>query len=141
MVFAQVAYMNSAGWFGGLIDVSPASASYRVGSSASAFEEPLTWEGAGPGIACVLSGVILESVGEGWQVREPLMLDVELDDDGTWIATDARLVVYGEGPTMETAVDDFALALTEYYEIYERRADDEMDRAALRALQRYLRRK
>ena len=41
-------------------------------------------------------------------------LIIEQDDNGSWIVTDNASVVYGDGDTIQGAIDDYFIAIGEY---------------------------
>lgn len=56
----------------------------------------------------------------GWEVVQPLIVTLERDDDGSYLASDDKSVVYGLGDTPGEAMEDYIKSLTEYYRLIER---------------------
>lgn len=54
---------------------------------------------------------------QGWQIIGEILLTVEQDEDGTYLATDSFSTVYGEGTTPEHSINDYWESLTNCYEI------------------------
>ena len=48
--------------------------------------------------------------------KEPLEININ-NEDGYYIVSDAIFLVYGEGKTIQTAMDDYVSSLVEFYEI------------------------
>jgi hypothetical protein len=59
--------------------------------------------------------------GQTWLGCEGIVLKVTLlferDDDGTYIVSDDVTVVYGVGDTPQAALGDYAVSMSEYFEI------------------------
>ena len=55
-------------------------------------------------------------IGPEWELVRPILLSVEWDEDGECIVTDTFSVVYGNGPTVTKAQQDYCDSLIEYYE-------------------------
>lgn len=76
----------------------------------------------------------------GWSVEQPLAIDVQIDEDGSFVVSDDVFLMYGVGATLEEAQHDHAVALIEYYTLTR---DDALrngpTRSMFRYLQRYLR--
>ncbi len=51
----------------------------------------------------------------GWQIRRPISVRIEIDDEGRFVVSDLISVVYGEGETAAAALDDYKRSLIEYY--------------------------
>ncbi len=76
-----------------------------------------------------------------WELVVPVVLHVEQDEDGEFIATDDFSTVYGNGRTPEEAITDYRQSLISYYEVLEsHERDNEPTARLLRRLGRYLRR-
>jgi hypothetical protein len=65
-----------------------------------------------------LPEVVLPSgkIGPEWELKTPIYLTVERDEDGEYIVTDTFSVAYGNGPTPTKAQEDYCDSLIEYYE-------------------------
>jgi hypothetical protein len=50
----------------------------------------------------------------GWQVVMPLPVDVEVDETGYVVVSDAVFAVYGDGSSFEAAWRDYRTSLAEY---------------------------
>jgi hypothetical protein len=72
-----------------------------------------------------------ESIYDGWKLNRPILLNIEQDEDGEYIATDSFSVVYGNGITSEKAAMDYCVSLVEYYEFIAKHADDNLRTALL----------
>lgn len=71
-------------------------------------------------------------ISDRFTLLKPLQLEVE-DDGEDCIVGEERLLVYGEGKTLDTAVADYLSTLTEFYEILKASAD--ANQASLRAFE------
>jgi hypothetical protein len=67
----------------------------------------------------------------GWTMTRALNIIVEPAEDGSFIVSDDVLLVYGHGPNMKSALQDYQTSLIEYYEIIERSAKDHAPSASL----------
>jgi hypothetical protein len=77
----------------------------------------------------------------GWVILQPLQVRIVRDSDGYFNAGDDVFHVYGDGLTREEALQDYKVALVEFYElVVEGAQDDPHDQALLARLQQYLRR-
>ncbi len=61
----------------------------------------------------ILSG----ELAPGWQIREPIFVRIEIDEDGRFLASDYISVVYGDGETAAAALNDYKQSLIEYYNL------------------------
>ena len=62
---------------------------------------------------CALTG----SIRSGWRLVVSLFIEIERDDDGTFIVSDDEFAVHGDGETREQAIRDYVDSLIEYYEL------------------------
>jgi hypothetical protein len=76
--------------------------------------------------------------GKSWHLAQPLVLQFEIDRDGSHLISDSVFLVYGVGDTLEEAMTDYTRSLMEYYEIVARNVTDEATARQLAHLQRYL---
>jgi len=53
----------------------------------------------------------------GWSVEHPIAVTVERDEDGSYIVSDDRFLVYGVGDTQSEAIDDYLVSLVEYFDL------------------------
>jgi hypothetical protein len=97
---------------------------------------PSAWS---PILSSPLQYLLSGSVWSGWRLVQPLLLTLERDEDGCYIASDDQFAVYGDGGTLAEALQDYIVSLIEYYEILAARADDDLPTQALfRRLRLYL---
>lgn len=75
----------------------------------------------------------------GWKLENPLPICVVRDTDGRFVAADDIFDVYGVGESWDAAVNDYKVALVEFFEITHDGADAE-SRRLLEHLKAYLRR-
>lgn len=54
--------------------------------------------------------------GNGWRIRQPLPVTVELSD-GRYLVSDDLFDVYGQGDSWDEAVEDYKVSLVEYFQI------------------------
>jgi hypothetical protein len=80
---------------------------------------------------------LLGRVTDGWRVVQPLLVSIEQDGDGSWIAGDEIFAMYGLGDDATQAVTDYISVLTEYYDVLSSHPD-EPSAALFRRLQTYL---
>lgn len=57
------------------------------------------------------------TVGHGFEIVQPLPLNVERDRDGAYLISDPFFGVYGQGTTLDDAFADFSVSLVEYHDI------------------------
>jgi hypothetical protein len=71
-------------------------------------------------------------------LRQPLTL-AAWQDDGHWVVSSDEILVYGDAPTLEAAIDDYSIALKEYYDLLRAGADQyPADRLQFQRLQQHL---
>ena len=75
--------------------------------------------------------VLEGQIGNGWTVNLPLSVQIEREDDGTYIASDEKFNVYGEGRSRAEAIADYAKCLIEFAELVESRAENHPPTAQL----------
>jgi len=86
-----------------------------------------------------LSFQLTGKIAEGWFLTRNLEIFLEQDDDGTWIASDTVVDVYGTGESKEEAIDDYCVSLIEFYEILsENQTKDQRSARLLKKLEHYL---
>jgi hypothetical protein len=59
-------------------------------------------------------------IAEGVVLIQPLLITVELDEDGYFIMSDDLFLVYGEGRTEAEAKEDYAASLIDYFQLASR---------------------
>jgi hypothetical protein len=52
-----------------------------------------------------------------WTLLRPIFLEIETDEDGTYIVSDRSLGVFGTGESKQDATDDYYASLVEYCEL------------------------
>lgn len=57
------------------------------------------------------------TVGHGFEIVQPLPLNVERDAEGVYLISDSLFGVYGQGPTLDEAFADYSVSLVEYHDI------------------------
>ncbi len=67
----------------------------------------------------------------GWTLHKQLRITIEMEDDGSLIASDDQFAVYGTGQTIESAISDYSKSLIEYYELVELRSRPRTHRSTL----------
>ena len=87
----------------------------------------------------VRSSLLLGDIAPGWRITQPLWVNFEQDDDGSYIMSDTVSVVYGVGDTPFQAKEDYIASLIEYYQLLASRASDPQTRSQFHRLRRYLR--
>jgi len=65
---------------------------------------------------------IAGKIAPDWSIVRPLLIEREIDDDGSFIISDLVFGIYGHGDTHESAHNDFVLSLIEYYDLIKDRA-------------------
>ena len=84
--------------------------------------------------------VVKGPIKAGLVVVEPLFVTLRELPGGEFVANDDTLFVYGVGPTVQRAYDDYLGSLVEYYELVALHADESTPaRDLLRAVHRYVR--
>jgi len=74
----------------------------------------------------------------GWEVIQPIALDIQHDEDGSVLVSDDSFYTYGCGETVQAATHDYAVSLSEYYKILSSH-DDRPSQALFNLLRQYLR--
>lgn len=70
--------------------------------------------------------------------KEPLEININ-NEDGYYIVSDAIFLVYGEGKTIQTAMDDYVSSLVEFYEIVKDESlNNKFEAAQLKLLDLYI---
>jgi hypothetical protein len=80
---------------------------------------------------------LLGKVGHGYELVQALPVDVEREQDGTYLICDVLFGVYGHGPSVDDAFADFSVSLVEYYDIMAAGVNPET-RAVVEHLRTYL---
>lgn len=65
-------------------------------------------------------------VAPGWELIQPLTVDLEVDTDGSFIVSDDTFLVYGAGDTFLVAVRDYITSLIELYQLVDSEAQDQV---------------
>jgi hypothetical protein len=79
---------------------------------------------------------LMGEIAPGWEIIQLLLVTIEQDEDGCYIASDDEFTVYGDGDTPDEALQDYVVSLIDYYELLAVRARD--NRELLHHLQKYL---
>ena len=75
----------------------------------------------------------------GWRLIKALVLRIERDEDGRFVASDDIFAIHGDGETRDAAIRDYVQTLIEYFDLLiARTAGDEPTTALFRHLNRYL---
>ena len=73
------------------------------------------------------------------RIKEPLTLQIEKDDDGSFIVSDILFGVYGEGTELDAAFEDYRSALMDYVLLLRDRSKISPEDALLyRSVNRYV---
>lgn len=56
-----------------------------------------------------------------------LLITLEQDEDGLYLASDDQFAVYGDGETLAEALKDYIVSLIEYFEILAAHATEQME--------------
>lgn len=56
-------------------------------------------------------------------LTRPFLVMIEPDEEGSYVVSDEKFLVYGEGATRSEAVDDYLLSLAEYYSLVKEASD------------------
>lgn len=75
--------------------------------------------------------VLLGHIAPGWVITKPLPVTIEQDDDGSYIVSDDIFAVYGDARTPGEALEDYIVALIEYYELLAESAENHPPTQAL----------
>ena len=67
-------------------------------------------------LQCVLCG----NVAAGWEVIEPLQLEITRDEAGYYVVTDAMYFTYGTGETIPEALENYRASLVAEMQILQR---------------------
>ncbi len=74
-----------------------------------------------------------------WKLVEPLQINIDLDDNGSFVVSDDLFLVYGNGRTTNEAIIDYVGSLLEFYELVRVGAEtNRYDQEQLVILQSYL---
>jgi hypothetical protein len=75
----------------------------------------------------------------GWHVLQPIPAEIQVDETGFFLVSDAMFDMWGEGETINEAMQDYAASLTALYDLTEQRAETYVSEAAqLASLHRYI---
>jgi len=75
--------------------------------------------------------MLVGPIAQGWTLNRPLIIVIEVDDDGTYLVSDDEFAVYGEGVNREEATHDYVVSLIEYFQLLESRAKQHVPTAVL----------
>ncbi len=79
-------------------------------------------------------------IASGWQLKRPLWVVVERDEDGSYLVSDEQFMMYGVGDSEESAVRDYFVSLIDLYGFMRERASESPeDSRQFHQLQSYLR--
>jgi len=82
--------------------------------------------------------VLIGPIAPGWSLLQPLPITTE-QDEGYWVISDDQFFVYGDGHTYQIALDDYILALIDYFQLLQTSVKkNPADRAPFRHLGQYL---
>jgi len=82
--------------------------------------------------------LLFGSIASGWVMLKPLLVTLEQEEDGYWVASDDLFQVYGEGATADAARQDYIVALIDYYQILALKAEEDLhSEATFSHLRRY----
>lgn len=88
-----------------------------------------------PDIQAYLRGEILN----GLLVIQPFQINIEREEDQSYVVSDDLFLVYGNGGNLSDAINDFVLSLVELYQILERNASSNLfDQKQFAYLQTYI---
>jgi len=72
-------------------------------------------------------------------IIQPLQVNIEQDEDGTYIVSDDLFLVYGNGDNKSDAMGDYTISLVEFYQLIEKNAAvNPFDQKLLANLQFYI---
>ena len=78
-------------------------------------------------------------VSNGWSLIHPLQINIERDEDNSFVVSDDTFLVYGDGDTEFDAITDYVSSLIEFYKILENGANNnDFDKMQFSNLQAYL---
>ena len=66
---------------------------------------------------------LLGSLSDQYKLAKPLTLEVEAEDDGSFVASESVFFIFGSGHTRLEAVKDYVKSLCEYYELLSEQRD------------------
>jgi hypothetical protein len=76
---------------------------------------------------------------QNWRLIQPLLVEIEQDDDDSYIISDTQFGVYGHGATVFEAQQDYIVSLIDYYQLLSERANTGLPtRLQFYSLQLYL---
>jgi hypothetical protein len=68
-------------------------------------------------------GYLRGDLPNGLFIVQPLQINIELEEDQSYVISDDIFLVYGNGGDLSSAIADYLLSLTEYYQIVEHNAN------------------
>jgi hypothetical protein len=68
--------------------------------------------------------VLVGSIAPGWTVIQPIPLTLHRESDGYCVISDDLFTVYGDARTPGEALEDYIVALIEYYELLAESAEN-----------------
>lgn len=79
--------------------------------------------GAMQAVNVLQSYMLFGRLQSGWRLRRPLVINLETDDKGCFIASDDLFLLYGQGKSLQAAIEDYVTGLLEYNELLTVRID------------------
>jgi len=75
----------------------------------------------------------------GLVIFQPFLVNIEREEDQTYVISDDLFLVYGNGENLPDALNDYILSLSEYYQILEQNANlNPFDKMQFEYLQTYI---
>ncbi len=71
----------------------------------------------------ILDAFLVGQISNDFIITQPLQINVERDDDGTYIVSDSIFLVYGNGENQSDAVHDYVDSLIEFYKILKKSSE------------------
>jgi hypothetical protein len=76
---------------------------------------------------------------EGYNITQVLPINLEKEDDGSYVVSDDIFLVYGSGDSRKEAINDYVSSLIEFYEMVEEDAStNDFDKKLFMHLRSYL---
>jgi len=88
----------------------------------------------------VMQVMLYGNLNVGFFINQPLQVNIDIDNDGTYIVDDDIFLVYGYGNKIEDAINDYITSLIELYKILEANVDSNpFDQKQFAYLQTFIR--
>lgn len=87
----------------------------------------------------ILDVYLIGQISNDLVITQPFQINIERDDDGTYIVSDDLFLVYGNSDNQSDAVSDYVVSLIEFYEILKKNAiTNVFDKSQFSMMEKYI---